>query len=122
MFTYYYLKIREPGSSVSIVTGYGLEGTGIESRSRRVFPHQSRPTLGLTQPAVKWVSGLSRGKGQPGRDADPSPPFSAVGKKEKSCTTTHPVGSTVCTEPQCLYKGAIYLYLYLKIRQNVLTT
>ena len=22
------------------------------------------------------------------------------------------MGSTVCTEPQCLYKGAFYLYLY----------
>ena len=23
------------------------------------------------------------------------------------------MGRTVCTEPQCLYKGALYLYLYL---------
>ena len=22
------------------------------------------------------------------------------------------MGSTACTEPQCLYKGALYLYLY----------
>jgi len=22
------------------------------------------------------------------------------------------MGRTVCTEPQCLYKGALYLYLY----------
>ena len=29
------------------------------------------------------------------RDADPSPPSSAVGR-------------TVCTQPQCLYKGALY--------------
>jgi len=30
------------------VTGYGLDGPGIESRWRRDFPHLSRPTLGPT--------------------------------------------------------------------------
>jgi len=28
-------------------------------------------------------------------------------------TSTPPMGRTACTEPQCLYNGAIYLYLYL---------
>jgi len=28
-------------------------------------------------------------------------------------TSTPPVGRTACTEPQCLYNGALYLYLYL---------
>jgi hypothetical protein len=50
-----------PGSSVGIVTGYGLDGPGIESRWGRDFPHLSRPALGLTQPPVQWVPGLSRG-------------------------------------------------------------
>ena len=50
-----------PGSSVGIVTGYGLDGPGIESRWGRDFPHLSRPTLGSTQPSVEWVPGLSRG-------------------------------------------------------------
>ena len=71
-----------PGSVVGIATGYGLEGKGIESRWGRDFPHLSRPALGPTQPPVKWVSRLSRGKEQPGRDADPSPPSSAVVKKK----------------------------------------
>jgi len=40
----------------------------------------------------------------------------------RACTTIHftftytstpPMGRTACTEPQCLYKGALYLYLYL---------
>jgi len=49
------------GSSVGIVTGYGLEGLGIESRWGRDFLHQSGPALGHTQPSVQWVLGLSRG-------------------------------------------------------------
>ena len=71
-----------PGSSVGIATGQGLDGPGIESRWRRDFPHLSRPALGPTQPPVQWVPGLSRGKERPGRDADPSPPSSAVDMKE----------------------------------------
>jgi hypothetical protein len=29
--------------------------------------------------------------------------------KEYSYTSTPPMGRTACTEPQCLYKGALYL-------------
>jgi hypothetical protein len=50
-----------PGSSVSIVNGYGLDGPGIESRWWRDIPHLSRPTLESTQPPVQWVPSLSRG-------------------------------------------------------------
>ena len=50
-----------PGGVVSIVTGYGLDGPGIEYRWGRDFPQLSRPALGLTQPPVQWVPGLSRG-------------------------------------------------------------
>ena len=48
-------------SSVGIATSYGLEGLGIESRWGPDIPHTSRPALGLTQPPVQWVAGLSRG-------------------------------------------------------------
>ena len=71
-----------PGSVVGIATGYGLDGPGIESRWGRGFPHLPRPDLGPTQPLVQWVPALCRGIERPGRDADSSPPFSAVVKKE----------------------------------------
>ena len=47
-----------------------------------------------------------------GHDTDRSPPSSAVVKKKKSYTTTPPLGHTACTKPHCLYKGALYLYLF----------
>ena len=49
------------------------------------------------------------GKESPGRDADPSPPSSAAVKKEQNYTSTPPMGHMACTEPQCLYTGALYL-------------
>jgi len=49
------------GSSVGIVTGYGLDGPGIESWWGRDILHLSRPALGTTQPPVQWVPGLSQG-------------------------------------------------------------
>ena len=42
----------------------------------------SRPAMEPTQPPVQWVPGLSQGKELPGRDADHSPPSSAVVMKE----------------------------------------
>jgi hypothetical protein len=33
-----------------------------KSRLRRDFPHLSRTALGLTQPPIQWVPGLSRDK------------------------------------------------------------
>jgi hypothetical protein len=71
------VRTSGPGSSVGMATGYGLDGPGIESRWGRDFPHLPRPALGPTQPPVKWVPGLSRGRKRPVHDADPSPPSSA---------------------------------------------
>jgi hypothetical protein len=52
------------GSSVSIVSGYGLDERAIKVRSpmeeKRIFSESSvsRPALGPTQPPVQWVLGV----------------------------------------------------------------
>ena len=48
-------------SSVGIATRYGLDGSGIESRCGRDFPHLSRPALGPIQPYKQWVPGKAAG-------------------------------------------------------------
>ena len=57
----------------------------------RDFPHLSRPVLGSTPPPVQWAPSISRDKERPGRDADPSPPSSAVVKKQQSYTSAPPM-------------------------------
>jgi hypothetical protein len=61
-----HIATNGPGSVVGIATSYGLDGTGIESRWGRDFPHLSGPALGPTQLPVQWVPGLSRGQGAAG--------------------------------------------------------
>jgi len=51
-------------------------------------------------------------KEQPGRDADPSLSSSGMVEKEQSYTSTSSMGRAACTDPQCLYKGALYLTLH----------
>jgi len=69
--------VRGPGSSVSIATDYGLDGTGLNPGGDEIF-RSSRPNLAPTQPAVKWVPGKVR----PGRAAEHSLPSSAAVMEE----------------------------------------
>jgi hypothetical protein len=62
-----------PGSSVSIATGYGLDGPGIESRGGEILrtcPDRSWVPPNLPYNGYRVFPG---GKKRPGRDAYPSP-------------------------------------------------
>ena len=65
-----------PGSVVGIATGYGLDGPGIESRWGARFSAPVQTCTGAHPASRTWGTGCF-----PGRDADPSPPSSAVVKK-----------------------------------------
>ena len=49
-----------PGSPVGIATDNGLDGPGSNAGGDEIF-RPSTPALWPTQPAVKWVPGVSRG-------------------------------------------------------------
>jgi hypothetical protein len=51
-------RARAPVSSVGIATDYGLDGPGSNPGGDEIF-RPFRPTLGPTQPPVKWVPGLT---------------------------------------------------------------
>jgi hypothetical protein len=60
-------KSKSRGSSVIIVSGYGLDDRAIEvlspAEAKRIFPEASvsRPALEPTQPPVQWLTGVKRG-------------------------------------------------------------
>ena len=70
-----------PGNSVGTATDYGLDGPGSNPGEDETF-RLSIPAVGPTQPPVKLVPGLSRGKVRPGRAADHSLPSSAAVMEE----------------------------------------
>jgi len=52
-FSPYQIQLCGPGSSVGITTDYGLDGPGSNPGGDEIF-RPSRPSLGPTQPPVKW--------------------------------------------------------------------
>ena len=91
-----------PGSSVGIATDYGLDGPGIESRwgARFSAPVQTGPGAHPSSCTMGTVSfpGVKSGRGVSLTHHPLVVPWS-----------TPPMGRTACTEPQCLYKGDLYL-------------
>jgi len=83
LMTYSSARDCGPGSSVGIATGYGLDGPGIESRLGARFSALVQTGPGVHPASCTMGTGSFPGvKERPGRDADPSPPSSAVVKKE----------------------------------------
>ena len=100
-----------PGSSVVIATGYGLDGSGDRipvgarfSPSVQTGPgaHPATCTMGTCS--------LLGVKSSRGVTLTPHPILVPLFMKEWSYTSTPPMGRTACTEPQCLHKGALYLF------------
>jgi len=102
---------RGPGSVIGLATGYGLDGAGSNPVGGEIF--LTCPDRPWGPPSLLYNGNrvFPGGKERPGREADLSPPFSAVVMKEYTYTSTPHVDRTACTEPQCLYKGALYLFL-----------
>jgi len=96
-----------PGSSVGIASGCGLDGPVIESPWERDYPHLSRLTLGSTQPPVQWsFPGVKSGRGV----TQTSHPLLVRWSRKNRTIPLLPLWVVrLCTETQCLYKGALYL-------------
>ena len=94
------------GSSVDIATDYELNGPGSSSGGGEIF-RPSRPTLGPTQPPVKWVPGFPGGKVRSGRAAGHSPPSSAAVMEQYSYTSTHRLGNIGPVT------GTLFIYIYI---------
>jgi hypothetical protein len=95
--SYFSLKIRSRGSSVSIVTRLQAKTAGFVFRQELgfLFATSSRPTLGSTQPPMQWVSAaISPEVKRPGREADHSFPSGAKIKNVSSYTFTPPIRGT----------------------------
>jgi hypothetical protein len=66
-----------PGSSVSLVIGYGLEGPGIESRWGEIFRTCPDQPWGPSSLLYNGYRVFPEDRKRPGRDADPSSPSTA---------------------------------------------
>jgi len=101
--------------SVGIATGYGLDGPGIEFWWGRDFPHLSWGPPSLLYNGYRVFPG---GKERPGRDADPSPPSSAVGHERVELYLYSPYGLYgACT--RVTFTFIFPIYVKVSIRPNL---
>ena len=90
----------------------GRSGDRIPVGARFSTPVQTSPGAHPASCTMGTGSFLGVKSGQ-GVTLTPHPLLVPLVIKEQSYTSTPPVGRTACTEPQCLYKGDLYLFFYL---------
>jgi hypothetical protein len=81
-FVSVFVKCGGRDSSVGIVTGYGLDGPGIESRWRRDFSDNVQDGPGAHPASYTMGTGSFQGLKRPGRGADHPPPSAAEVRQE----------------------------------------
>ena len=105
-----YINDGGPDSSVGIATGYGLGGPGIESRWEARFSAPAQTGPGVHPASCTMGTGSFPGvKSGWGVTLTPHPLLVPLVMEEYSYTSTPPMGCTACIEPQCQYKGDLYL-------------
>ena len=95
------MNVSGPGSIVSIATGYGLDGPGIESQWGEIFCTCPDRPKGPSSLLYNGYRVFPRGKERPGRDTGLSPPSSAVGHERVELYLYSPYG------PYGLYRASV---------------
>ena len=79
-----------------------------KTNSRASCTSTGKSAIRLTNTVKYGYRVFPVGKERPGRDTDPSPLLMPWSRKSTAIPLLPPMGRTACTEPQCLYKGALY--------------
>jgi len=113
VYLFIYLFICGPGSSFGIATSYGLDGPGIESRWGEIFRICPERPWGPPSLLYNGYRVFPGGKEWRGRDADPSPPSSAVGHERVELYLYSPYGPYVLYRASVPVQGCTLALFYL---------